>query len=135
MSASDTWKRAAQHPARGSHGGAYKLYRPDASPDADPDHPLYGRILVFTGTLQSRTRQMAWESVVKVGGIPSPSRQTRQMTLSRPSGLIGLTCPQMRNGKLLRSARSPRPEPSEASPIGHSSNEDRLNPLLRLRQS
>jgi DNA polymerase III subunit epsilon len=58
--------------SRGSQGGAYKLVRPDANPDADPDHPFYGRVLVFTGTLQSRTRQMAWESVVKVGGIPEP---------------------------------------------------------------
>jgi DNA polymerase III subunit epsilon len=56
--------------ARGGHGSGYKLLRPDANPCADPDHPFYGRILVFTGTLQSRTRQMAWESVVKVGGIP-----------------------------------------------------------------
>jgi DNA polymerase III epsilon subunit-like protein len=55
-----------------SHGGAYNLVRPDANPDADPDHPYYGRILVFTGTLRSRTRQTAWEDVVKVGGIPEP---------------------------------------------------------------
>jgi DNA polymerase III subunit epsilon len=27
---------------------------------------------VFTGTLQSRTRQTAWEDVVKVGGVPEP---------------------------------------------------------------
>lgn len=52
------------------HGGAYKLIRPDSNPEADPDHPFHGRVLVFTGTLQSRTRQMAWEDVVKVGGIP-----------------------------------------------------------------
>lgn len=54
-----------------AHGG--RLFRPDANPDADPDHPFYGRVLVFTGALQSRTRQMAWESVVKVGGIPEAS--------------------------------------------------------------
>jgi DNA polymerase III epsilon subunit-like protein len=56
--------------ARHTQGGGYKLFRPDANPDADPDHPFYERVVVFTGTLQSRTRQMAWESVVKVGGIP-----------------------------------------------------------------
>ena len=38
--------------------------------DADPDHPFYGRVIVFTGTLMSRTRQMAWDDVVRVGGIP-----------------------------------------------------------------
>lgn len=58
------------------HGATYgssKLVRPDDNPNADPHHPFYGRVLVFTGTLQSRTRQMAWEDVVKVGGIPEES--------------------------------------------------------------
>jgi DNA polymerase-3 subunit epsilon len=67
--------------ARGSHGGGYKLIRPDANPDADPDHPFYGRVLVFTGTLQSRTRQTAWEQVAKVGGIPQPSVTKRTNVL------------------------------------------------------
>jgi len=56
------WRSPEEH--------AYKLIRPDANPDADPDHPFYGRVIVFTGTLMSRTRQMAWDDVVKVGGIP-----------------------------------------------------------------
>jgi DNA polymerase III epsilon subunit-like protein len=55
---------------RSPGGHAYKLIRPDANPDADPDHPFYGRVIVFTGALMSRTRQMAWDDVVKVGGIP-----------------------------------------------------------------
>jgi DNA polymerase-3 subunit epsilon len=42
---------------------------PNVNPDADPDHPLYGRVVVFTGTLMSMTRQIAWENVAKVGGI------------------------------------------------------------------
>ena len=58
--------------SQGAHGGAYKLFRPDANLEANPEHPFYGRILVFTGALQSQTRQMAWETVVKVGGIPEP---------------------------------------------------------------
>ena len=52
----------------GGHG--HTLIRPGANPDADPEHPFYGRVIVFTGTLMSRTRQMAWEDVVRVGGIP-----------------------------------------------------------------
>jgi DNA polymerase III epsilon subunit-like protein len=55
---------------RGAGGHAYKLIRPDANPDAEPDHPFYGRVIVFTGALMSRTRQVAWDDVVKVGGIP-----------------------------------------------------------------
>lgn len=51
-------------------GNGYKLIRPDANPDADPDHPFYGQVIVFTGALMSRTRQMAWDDVVQVGGIP-----------------------------------------------------------------
>jgi DNA polymerase III epsilon subunit-like protein len=46
------------------------LVTPDASPDADPDHPLYGRVIVFTGALKSRTRQQAWDEVAKAGAIP-----------------------------------------------------------------
>jgi DNA polymerase III epsilon subunit-like protein len=55
---------------RGCGGHAHKLIRSDANPDADPDHPFYGRVIVFTGALMSRTRQMAWDDVARVGGIP-----------------------------------------------------------------
>jgi DNA polymerase-3 subunit epsilon len=58
---------------RSPGGNAHKLTRHDANPDADPDHPFYGRVIVFTGTLTSRTRQMAWDDVVRVGGIPERS--------------------------------------------------------------
>lgn len=61
--------------------GSCKLVRPDASPDAQPDHPFYGRVVVFTGALQSRTRQMAWEDVVRVGGIPEPGVTQRTNVL------------------------------------------------------
>ena len=37
---------------------------------ADPDHPLYGRVIVFTGKLATRTRQQAWNDASRVGGIP-----------------------------------------------------------------
>lgn len=72
---------AGQYTSSARHGGAYKLIRPDANQEADPDHPFYGRVLVFTGTLQSRTRQMAWEEVVKVGGIPEPGINKRTNVL------------------------------------------------------
>lgn len=63
---SGSYARCAGHRS-GGHGHA--LVRPDANPDADPDHPFYGRVVVFTGKL-SRNRQMAWEDVVRVGGVP-----------------------------------------------------------------
>ena len=53
--------------------GGHGLIRADANPDADPDHSFYRRVIVFTGALMSRTRQMAWDDVIKVGGIPESS--------------------------------------------------------------
>ena len=44
---------------------------PLASPDADPDHPFYGRQMVFTGAL-SMVRARAWDLVAEVGGQPAP---------------------------------------------------------------
>jgi DNA polymerase III epsilon subunit-like protein len=52
---------------------SYGLIEPNESVDAQPDHPFYDRVLVFTGGLTSMTRQEAWEQVAKVGGIPEPS--------------------------------------------------------------
>ena len=66
--------------ARRSSGG-HALIRADANPDADPDHPFYGRVIVFTGALMSRTRQMAWDDVIKVGGIPELSVTKRTNVL------------------------------------------------------
>ena len=40
-------------------GNGYKLIRPDANPDADPNHPFYDQVIVFSGALMSSTRQMA----------------------------------------------------------------------------
>jgi DNA polymerase III subunit epsilon len=66
---------------RGPGGHGYKLIRPDANPDADPDHPFNGRVIVFTGALMSRTRQEAWDDVVRVGGIPEPGVTKRTNVL------------------------------------------------------
>ena len=61
--------------------GGHALIRADANPDADPDHAFYGRVIVFTGALMSRTRQMAWDDVIKVGGIPERSVTKRTNVL------------------------------------------------------
>lgn len=66
---------------RRSPGGHTQLIRAGANPDADPDHPFYGRVIVFTGALMSRTRQMAWDAVTKVGGIPELSVTKRTNVL------------------------------------------------------
>jgi DNA polymerase III epsilon subunit-like protein len=54
--------------ARHRSGGYGYLVKPEANPDADPDHPFYGRVIVFTGKLMSRTRQVALDDVARVGG-------------------------------------------------------------------
>lgn len=40
----------------------------EADQSADPDGPLYGRTVVFTGTLASMTRQEAWDMTARAGG-------------------------------------------------------------------
>lgn len=38
--------------------------------DADPENPLYGMGVTFTGTLGSMTRALAWAKVAECGGMP-----------------------------------------------------------------
>lgn len=45
---------------------------PGANPNADPDGPLYGLTVCFTGTLASMTRSQAWQLVAEAGGQPLP---------------------------------------------------------------
>ncbi|RYB89316.1 hypothetical protein EUA06_15105 [Nocardioides glacieisoli] len=40
------------------------------NPDADPDGYLYGRVVVFTGTLMSMTRDVARQECARVGAVP-----------------------------------------------------------------
>lgn len=51
------------------------------NPDADPDGYLYGRVVVFTGGLMSMTRQLAWDEVVRAGGIPEKNTTKRTNVL------------------------------------------------------
>jgi DNA polymerase-3 subunit epsilon len=62
---------------RDTRGAQYRLATPGAGTDANLEHPLYGRVIVFTGTLKSRTRQQAWNDVAKVGGIPEKDVSSR----------------------------------------------------------
>ena len=54
---------------RGTQSGRDRPAAPDASPHLE-GHPLYGRVIVFTGTLKTRTRQQAWNDAATVGAIP-----------------------------------------------------------------
>lgn len=39
--------------------------------NVDPSHPLYGKIVVFTGALEKMTRKDAMQLVADIGGIPA----------------------------------------------------------------
>src|SRR3990172_6214058 len=56
---------------------------PGANPDADPDHPFYGREIVFTGALGSMARAEAWKHVAELGGQPADgvSKRTNVLVL------------------------------------------------------
>ena len=66
--APSVWRR------QGGHG--HRLIRADVNPHADPDHPFYGKVIVFTGALMSRTRQMrgtTWPASAASLNSASPS--------------------------------------------------------------
>lgn len=63
--------------------GSGALVRPDLNPDADPEGYLYGRVVVFTGTLMSMTRQIAWEECARIGAVPekTPTKRTNVLVV------------------------------------------------------
>jgi NAD-dependent DNA ligase len=64
---------AGEYTASAAHRLNHGLVAPGANPDADPENPLFGRVVVFTGALQTMTRQLAWEEVGRAGGLPEPA--------------------------------------------------------------
>jgi DNA polymerase-3 subunit epsilon len=63
--------------------GTSRLVRPDVNSAADPDGYLYGRTVVFTGTLMSMTRQTAWEECARVGAVAeqTPTKRTNVLVV------------------------------------------------------
>lgn len=51
-----------------------KMDIPVRNQDADPDHFLYGELIVITGTLPGgKIRKEAWSDIANLGGIPQPN--------------------------------------------------------------
>src|SRR5262249_32586786 len=77
----------------GPQSGRDRPPAPDAGPHPEPDprHPLYGRVIVFTGTLKTRTRQQAWNDAATAGAIPEKdvTRRTNILVIGdlHPAGL------------------------------------------------
>ncbi|WP_182920465.1 exonuclease domain-containing protein [Nocardioides cavernaquae] len=65
--------------ALGSGGRGFAPIEVNA--DADADGYLYGRVVVFTGTLMSMTRDIARQECAKVGAIPEQSTTLRTNVL------------------------------------------------------
>jgi DNA polymerase-3 subunit epsilon len=57
----------SHHPSGGRH---LKIGDFETNTDADPNHPLFGKVVVFTGKLYSMPRPDAWKLVASIGAIP-----------------------------------------------------------------
>ena len=78
---------------RGCHrthaaGGGTKPAPPSANPDADPNHPLFGQVMVFTGALGVR-REDAWAQVAALGAVAESSVTKRTNLLVVGDGFDG----------------------------------------------
>jgi DNA polymerase-3 subunit epsilon len=61
---------------------------PDAAADADPEHPLYGQVIVFTGALSIR-RQEGWDAAAACGAIVEKGVNKRTTMLVVGDGFTG----------------------------------------------
>ena len=82
----------------GSHGGGPRPDAPDANPNADPEHPLFGQVMVFTGAL-ALTRTEAWGWAASVGAQPEENVTKRTTILVIGSGFQGDSMDDFQTGK------------------------------------
>lgn len=78
--------------------------RPEANADADPDHPLYGKSLAFTGGL-SILRAQAFALVAELGATPqaAPTKATDFLVIG--DGFTGHSAADFHTGKALKAAK------------------------------
>lgn len=68
--------------AVGAGGQGERKFTPiEVNSDADPSGYLYGRVVVFTGTLMSMTRDLARQACAKVGATPEQTTTKRTNVL------------------------------------------------------
>ena len=102
---------------------------PVTNPDASPDHPFYGREIVFTGALDSMTRAMAWERVIEVGGRRSAGARGDQAHERPRHRLPG--CVSAAAGRAAFGEGSQSPRPARARPADRAHARGRLRPASR----
>ncbi|MFJ1457886.1 hypothetical protein [Nocardia sp. N2S4-5] len=64
-----------------SRGGDSRLVQPALNLNADADGYLFGRVVVFTGTLMSMIRQIAWEECARIGATAEKDTTKRTNVL------------------------------------------------------
>jgi DNA polymerase-3 subunit epsilon len=77
---------------------------PDAAADADPEHPLYGQVMVFTGALSIR-RQDAWDAVAACGAVVEKGVTKRTTLLVVGDGFTGHDPADFWTGKAVKAVR------------------------------
>ncbi|MGY2084312.1 exonuclease domain-containing protein [Blastococcus sp. SYSU DS0539] len=93
---------------RGCHStlgsGGTGLIRPETAVDADPEHPLYGQILVFTGALSIR-RQDAWDAAARCGAVLEMTVTKRTTMLVVGDGFTGSDPADFATGKAAKAVQ------------------------------
>lgn len=77
---------------------------PEAAVDADPAHPLYGQVMVFTGALSIR-RKEAWDAVAACGAVVEKGVTKRTTMLVVGDGFSGHDPADFYTGKAAKAAR------------------------------
>jgi DNA polymerase III subunit epsilon len=90
---------------RGCHGTlATALIAPEAAVDADPEHPLYGQVMVFTGALGIR-RQEAWDAAARCGATVERNVTKRTTMLVVGDGFTGRDPADFYTGKAAKAVQ------------------------------
>lgn len=82
--------------------GTDRLVIPATAPEADPDHPLYGQTVVFTGGLMSMTRQIAMDAIARCGATAAKSVTRRTTLLVIGDGFTGDDPAEFTTSKAIR---------------------------------
>ena len=77
---------------------------PGGNPDADPNHPLYGQVVAFTGAL-SVTRAEAWALLASAGGVPAANVTKESDFLVIGDGFTGDDPAEFHTGKALKDTK------------------------------
>ena len=90
------------HSTLGSAGTG--LIRPETAVDADPEHSLYGQVLVFTGALSIR-RQDAWDAAARCGAVVEKTVTKRTTLLVVGDGFTGSDPSDFTTGKAAKAVQ------------------------------